>query len=55
MQAINRHLAHYAYHFVQIIFLAKHLQHTHWKSVSVRRGQSAQYNQQVADGKASQR
>jgi hypothetical protein len=55
MQAINRQIAHYAYHCGQIVFLAKHLQHSQWKSVSVRRGQSAEYNQQVADGKASQR
>jgi hypothetical protein len=55
MQAINRQLAHYSYHCGQIVFLAKHLQHAQWKSVSVPRGQSAQYNQQVADGKASQR
>ncbi len=55
MQAINRQLAHYAYHCGQIIFLAKHLQHTRWKSVSIPRGQSDQFNQQVADGKASQR
>jgi len=55
MQAINRQIAHYAYHCGQIIFLAKHLQHSQWKAVSVPRGQSAQFNQQVADGKLSQR
>ena len=54
-QAINRQIAHYAYHCGQIVFLAKHLRHSQWKSVSVRRGQSAEYNRQVADGKASQR
>jgi hypothetical protein len=55
MQAINRQLAHYAYHVGQIVFLAKHLQHARWKSLSIPRGQSASFNQQVATGKASQR
>jgi hypothetical protein len=40
MQAINRQLAHYAYHTGQIVFLAKQLQHREWKSLSVPRGQS---------------
>jgi hypothetical protein len=55
MQAINRQLAHYAYHCGQIVFLAKHLQHGNWKSLSVPRGQSANFNLQVLKGKASQR
>lgn len=55
MQAINRQIAHYAYHVGQIVFLAKHLQHTRWKSLSLPRGQSAQFNQRVAAGEASQR
>jgi hypothetical protein len=54
-QAINRQLAHYAYHTGQIVFLAKHLQATNWKSLSVPRGQSQQFNRQVAKGEASQR
>jgi uncharacterized damage-inducible protein DinB len=55
MQAINRQIAHYSYHVGQIVFLAKHLQHVGWKSLSVPRGQSAQFNQRVASGEASQR
>jgi len=55
MQAINRQLAHYACHCGQILFLAKHLQHTNWKSLSIPRGQSGTYNQRVATGQASQR
>jgi len=35
MQAINRQLAHYAAHCGQIVFLAKHLQHDNWKSLSI--------------------
>ncbi|HYL97251.1 MAG TPA: DUF1572 domain-containing protein [Terriglobales bacterium] len=55
MQAVNRQIAHYAYHVGQIVFLAKHLQHARWKSLSIPRNQSAKFNQRVAAGEASQR
>ena len=55
MQAINRQVAHYSYHCGQIIFLAKHLQSADWKSLSVPRMQSAQFNEKVLAGEASQR
>lgn len=55
MQAINRQVAHYAYHCGQIIFLAKHLQSASWKSLSVPRKKSAEFNQRVLAGEASQR
>jgi hypothetical protein len=54
-QAIHRQVAHYAYHVGQIVFLAKHLQHSSWNSLSIPRGQSAQFNKRVARGEASQR
>jgi len=55
MQAINRQLAHYPYHCGQIVFLAKHLRHEDWRSLSVPRRQSAEFNRRVAAGEASQR
>ena len=55
LQAINRQLAHYPYHVGQIVFLAKHLQSAKWKSLSVPKGQSPQFNQRIASGEASQR
>jgi hypothetical protein len=55
MQAVNRQIGHYAYHCGQIVFLAKHFQHSQWKSPTVPRGQSAKFNQQVKAGEASQR
>lgn len=55
MQAINRQVAHYPYHCGQIIFLAKHLQSSNWKSLSVPRKQSAEFNRRVDAGEASQR
>jgi uncharacterized damage-inducible protein DinB len=55
MQAMNRQIAHYAYHCGQIVLLAKHFKHEHWQSLSVPRGQSAGFNRRVLAGDASQR
>jgi|SRR5580698_3319473 hypothetical protein len=55
MQAINRQIAHYAYHCGQIVFLAKHLKSASWKSLSVPRKQSDDFNRRVRAGEASQR
>jgi hypothetical protein len=55
MQAINRQVAHYAYHCGQIVLLAKHYQEDKWQSLSIPRGRSAQFNRKVASGEASQR
>jgi Protein of unknown function (DUF1572) len=55
MQAIHRQIAHYSYHVGQIVLLAKHFASDRWKSLSVPRGQSGQFNQDVAAGKKSQR
>jgi hypothetical protein len=54
MQAINRQIAHYAYHCGQIVFLAKQLQHEKWKSLTVPRGKSEEFNQRVATKELSQ-
>ena len=55
MQAINRQIAHYSYHVGQIIFLAKHFKSSGWKSLTVPRNKSGEFNQRVLAGKASQR
>ena len=55
MQAINRQIAHYAYHCGQIVFLAKHFKASEWKSLSVPRNKSADFNRRVLAGEASQR
>ena len=44
MEAINRQLAHYSYHVGQIVFLSKLLCEKPWASLSIPRGNSAQYN-----------
>ena len=55
MQAINRQIAHYSYHVGQIVFLAKHFQAERWKSLTVPRKGSADFNERVRRGEASQR
>jgi hypothetical protein len=45
VQAINRQMTHYAYHIGQIVFLAKHIRSTEWKSLSVPRNRSAGFNE----------
>jgi len=55
MQAINRQIAHYSYHIGQIVFLTKHLNASGWKSLSVPRNKSAEFNKKVLAGEASQR
>jgi hypothetical protein len=55
MQAVNRQLAHYAYHCGQIVLLAKHYEHEHWQSLTIPRGQSGHFNRRVEAGEASQR
>src|SRR5215470_9392725 len=44
LQAINRQIAHYAHHIGQVLFLAKHFRSAEWKSLSIPRGQSEEYN-----------
>jgi len=55
MQAIHRQIAHYAYHCGQIVFLAKHWKAGDWKSLSVPRNKSEEFNRRVLAGEASQR
>jgi hypothetical protein len=43
-QAINRQLTHYAYHIGQIVFLGKHFRSHQWKSLSIPRNRSAEFN-----------
>ncbi len=43
-EAINRQLSHYAYHIGQIVFVGKMIKNENWKSLSVPKGQSSNYN-----------
>lgn len=45
MQAINRQLAHYAYHVGQIVFLARYFAGANWQTLSIPKGRSDEFNQ----------
>lgn len=44
VKAINRQMTHYGYHVGQIVFLAKHFRSAAWKSLSIPRNRSAEFN-----------
>ena len=49
VQAINRQLTHYAYHIGQIVFLAKYFRSAEWKSLSIPRNRSGEFNAYLAE------
>lgn len=53
LQALNRQVAHYAYHVGQIAFVAKHLKGSEWKSLSIPRGKSEEYNRKPVAARKS--
>jgi hypothetical protein len=55
VEAINRQLTHYSYHIGQITFLAKHFKSKDWKSLSVPKNKSAQFNSYMAENAGDER
>jgi hypothetical protein len=53
VEAINRQLTHYSYHIGQIVLLAKHFKSTNWKTLSVPKNRSIEFNQFLAEKQAS--
>lgn len=47
VDAINRQLAHYPHHVGQIIYVAKMMKDHQWQTLSIARGSSDEYNQQL--------
>lgn len=47
VEAVNRQLSHYGQHTGQIVFLAKHLRSSDWKTLSIARGRSEDFNQKM--------
>ena len=47
VDAINRQLAHYPYHVGQIIYVAKLIKNKHWQNLSIAKGHSQKFNQQM--------
>ncbi len=43
-EALNRQLAHYAYHIGQLVFLGKLIKNTNWQSLSIPKGNSGDFN-----------
>lgn len=54
-QAIHRQVGHAAYHCGQIVFLARHLAHERWTSLTIPRGKSEEFNAKVRNKEATQR
>ncbi|GAA0191713.1 DUF1572 domain-containing protein [Fulvivirga kasyanovii] len=46
VEAINRQLAHYAYHVGQIVYIGKIAKKDSWQTLSIAKGQSKQFNAQ---------
>ncbi|GAA4786883.1 DUF1572 domain-containing protein [Olivibacter ginsenosidimutans] len=44
IEALNRQLAHYAYHIGQIVYIAKMVRDNDWQSLSIPRHKSSNYN-----------
>ena len=44
IDAINRQLAHYPHHIGQIIYIGRMIRNKDWKTLSIPKGQSLQYN-----------
>ena len=52
VEAISRQLTHYAYHVGQIVLLAKHFKSGEWKTLSVPKNRSAEFNKFLAEKQA---
>ena len=47
IDVINRHLSHYSYHVGQIVYLGKWLKDKDWQSLSIPKGSSQEFNEQM--------
>jgi uncharacterized damage-inducible protein DinB len=48
MQAVNRQIAHYAYHVGQIVYLSRHFARDQWKSLTIPKKKSADLDTKVS-------
>ncbi len=46
VEAINRQLAHYAYHIGQIVYIARMIRGDAWKSLTIPKGKSREFNRE---------
>ena len=54
-QALNRHLAHLAYHVGQIVLLGKHWVGSNWQTLTIPRGQSKAFTQAKREQRSARR
>lgn len=47
IDAIERQMAHYAYHIGQIVYIGKQIKNNNWKTLSIPKGQSEEYLQRM--------
>ncbi len=47
LKAIQRQLTHQAYHIGQIVFLAKHIRSADWRTLSISRGKTEEFNAEM--------
>ena len=48
MQAVNRQIAHYAYHVGQIVYLSRHFARDQWKSLTIPKKKSTDLNAKLS-------
>jgi len=53
-RAINRQLSHYGYHIGQMVLIARALRGDRWKTLSIARGKSDDYNRELFGDSTSQ-
>lgn len=49
LDAVNRQLAHYPYHIGQMVYIAKMLKNNDWKTLSIARNTSEDFNQKMLE------
>jgi hypothetical protein len=47
VDAINRQMAHYSYHVGQIVYLGRWIKQSEWKSLSIPKNKSKEFNQRM--------
>lgn len=54
LEAIERQMAHYAYHVGQIVYIGKQVKDNKWESLSIPKGKSEEYLRQMLDNQREQ-
>lgn len=49
IEAIERQLAHYAYHVGQIVYIGKQIKDDNWKSLSIPKGKSEEFLKEMLE------